>query len=91
MEKIYEELGFKNPDFIENSYGIKIYLGTKGQDDWSIEIPKELAQYRCARYKSNQNCIIYLISEEDALRIAEVYTKLAKQKILMEVLNALRK
>lgn len=77
---LYESLGFKTPTFVENPYGIKIYFGTKGNDDWCVEIPKELTQKRCYHYKCNKNCVIYLISEDDALRIAEVYTNLAKQQ-----------
>lgn len=42
MEDVYKKLGFKHPEFLENPYGIKIYIGTKGEDDWCVEIPKEL-------------------------------------------------
>ena len=33
-EDVYKSLGFEPPKFVENEYGIKIYLGTKGNDDW---------------------------------------------------------
>ena len=79
MENLYEELGFKKPKFVENPYGIKIYLGTKDKDDWCLEIPKELAQKRRSYYKCDKNCVIYCINEEEALRIAKVYTELAKE------------
>lgn len=79
MENLYESLGFKSPAFVENPYGIKIYFGTKGNDDWCVEIPKELVQKRCGYYKCNKNYVVYLIRERDALRIAEVYTNLARQ------------
>lgn len=79
MENLYESLGFKSPAFVENPYGIKIYFGTKGNDDWCVEIPKELVPKRCGYYKCNKNYVVYLIRERDALRIAEVYTNLARQ------------
>jgi hypothetical protein len=74
----YKSLGFKAPDFVENQYGIKIYFGTKGNDDWCVEIPKELVQIKHPEYKCNKNVVNYLISEENALRIAEEYTLFAK-------------
>lgn len=79
MEDAYKSLGFEAPQFLENPYGIKIYLGTKDRDDWCVEIPKELAQKRCSYYKCKSNYVVYLVTEEDALRIAKVYTKLAKE------------
>ena len=79
MENKYESLGFKAPDFVENQYGIKIYLGTKDEEDWCIEVPKELVQKKFPNYKCSKNFVVYLVSEEYALGIAEVYTKLAMQ------------
>ena len=79
MESKYESLGFKAPDFVENQYGIKIYLGTKGELDWCVEVPKELAQKKCPQYKCSKNFVVYLVSEEHALGVAEGYTKLARE------------
>lgn len=89
MEEIYEQLGFKKPNFVENPYGIKIYFGTKGKDDWCIEIPKKLAQEKSKYYKCDNNFIIYFVKEEDVLRIAEMYTDLAKhmEKVNSEVVR----
>ena len=79
MEDLYKELEFETPKFIENPYGIKIYLGTKGKEDWCVEITKELAMLKTQSFKPKCNCVFYLISEEDALRIAKEFTLLAKQ------------
>ena len=73
MESKYKELGFKQPDFLENKYGIRIYLGTQGQSDWCVEVPNKLCQYR---YKSGLTYC--LIPEEMALQIAENWTNIAK-------------
>ena len=51
MESLYESLGFKQPEFVENPCGIRIYLGTKDKEDWCVEIPKELVQIKCPRQK----------------------------------------
>ena len=48
MENIYKELGFKQPEILVNPYGIKIYIGTKGDSDWAVEIPKELCKAKCS-------------------------------------------
>ena len=79
MNDKYKKLGFKNPEFLENPYGIRIYIGTKGEYDWSVEIPKELATVKCSCFKYNRSFVFYLISEDYALEIAEKYTELAKQ------------
>lgn len=83
MEDLYNSLGFTKPNYIENPYGIKIYLGTKDKDDWCVEIPKELIQevhrgYYRSRYKFDKNCVIYCVTEEEALNIAKKYTNWAK-------------
>ena len=75
---MYEALGFKSPDFIANLYGIKIYMGTKGKDDWCIEVPRELAKIKCPNYPFDYNYVVYLISEEEALQIAREFTALAE-------------
>lgn len=79
MYNIYKSLGFKKPEFLENSYGIKIYIGTKGKDDWCIEIPKELAKKKCYNYNLDYNYIVYLTSEEEVIRIAKEFTQLAER------------
>ena len=79
MEDIYKSLGFKTPDFVENAYGIKIYLGTKGKDDWCIEVPKEVCKLKCPSYPFSYGYRDYLISEEEVLRVAQEFTKLAER------------
>ena len=79
MESKYKELGFKKPDYVENRYGIKIYLGTKDKDDWCVEIPKELLQTN-PKYPAwnNKNMAFFNVTEKVALEIAEDYTKRGK-------------
>lgn len=77
----YKELGFKQPDFLENHYGIRIYIGTVGEIDWCVEIPKELVNLKCGSNIWKVNVIEYCISESRALSIAAEYTELARQKI----------
>lgn len=79
MEDLYKDLGFKSPQFLENPYGIKIYLGSKGKDDWCVEIPKELARKKSRYYNRDYNYVVYLTSETEVLRIAKEYTQLARQ------------
>lgn len=79
MEDAYKSLGFKAPQFLENPYGIKIYLGSKDKDDWCVEIPKELTRKKCRSYNHDYNYVVYLTSEAEVLRIAREYTQLAKQ------------
>ena len=43
-ESRYDLLEFNTPKFLENTYGIKIFIGTKGEDDWCVSIPKELVK-----------------------------------------------
>lgn len=80
MDDLYKKLGFKQPEFVENPCGIRIYLGTKDKEDWCVEIPKELVQSKCPWYKLKANQVIYMIGEYEALRIAEQYTNLIKGK-----------
>ena len=79
-EGMYEALGFKN-NVIVNPYGIKIYLGTKGKDDWCIEVPKELCKLKCPNYPFDYNYCDYLISEEQALQIAGEFTGYAESRV----------
>lgn len=79
MEDIYKKLGFKYPEYVENPYGIRIYIGTKYQDDWSVLIPKKLAKMKCRYYNCDSDYAVYFVTEEDALEIAKMYTELAKQ------------
>ena len=79
MEDMYEYLGFKQPKYLENAYGIKIHIGTKGKENWCVEIPKELAKKKCRYYNSNNNYIVYLVSEEHAISVAKEYTEFARK------------
>lgn len=79
MDNLYKQLGFKQPEYMENPYGIRIYIGTKGEDDWCVVIPKALAKAKCGYYNCNNDYAIYLVTEQEALETAKVYTKLAKQ------------
>ena len=90
MIDAYKQLGFKQPDYLENQHGIRIYFGTIGKDDWCVEIPrelilKELSKKKCDScsydyYKNyNKSFISYFVSESHALEIAKEYTQLAKE------------
>ncbi len=79
MEDTYKSLGFKPPDFVENAYGIKIYLGTKGESDWCVEVPMELCKLKCPNYPFSYGYCDYLITEEEVLRIAREFTELAER------------
>ncbi len=78
MENLYNLLGFKKPEYLMNHYGIKIYIGTKGEEDWCVEIPKELAKKKYSGYNCKCNYGVYLVSEGHALSVAEEFTKLAR-------------
>ena len=79
MEDLYAALGFKKPEYLSNRYGIKIYMGTKGEEDWCVEIPKELAMKKYSGYNCKYNYGVYLVSEKYALEVAKVFTELAKR------------
>lgn len=79
MEDIYKSLGFKSPDFVENAYGIKIYFGTKGKDDWCVEVPIELCKLKCPNYPFSYGYRDYLTSKEEVLRVAREFTELAER------------
>lgn len=79
MEETYKSLGFEPPKFVENAYGIKIYLGTKGESDWCVEVPRELCKLKCPKYHFGYNYVVYLESEEEVLRIAREFTELAER------------
>lgn len=46
MSNLYEELGFKTPEFLENHHGIRIYIGAKDEDDWCVVIPSKVVNKR---------------------------------------------
>ena len=77
MEDKYTELGFVH-HYVTNSYGIRILFGTPGNDDWCIEIPAELVRRDNNLYKSDKPLVMYCISEEETLRMAEKYTNIAR-------------
>ena len=89
MEVLYNQLGFKQPEFVENPYGIKIYIGTKGEDDWCVSIPKELVEIKCQRrcihYNNNKDFEVYFITEEHALEMAKEFTELARTYLGMQL------
>lgn len=73
MDNIYESLGFKKPEYLINHCGIKIYIGTKGKDDWDVEIPRErLKAVKGMDY--HKEIIFYGITESQALELAKTYT-----------------
>lgn len=74
MNDQYAVLGFQQPTFVTNPCGIRIYMGTKGKDDWCIEIPKELVKKRYREYQFNTNFTFYGITEPEALSIAKDFT-----------------
>ncbi len=79
MEDLYIALGFKKPEYLMNRYGIKIYIGTKGKDDWCVEIPKELAKKKYSGYNCKCNYGVYLVTEEHALSVAKEFTEFARR------------
>lgn len=81
MESEYKRLGFKQPAFLENPYGIRIYLGTIGKDDWCVVIPKELAKMKSSHYNYDKDYAIYFITEKEALATASIYTELAQKEL----------
>ena len=54
MKAEYTELGFKKPEYLDNKYGIKIYLGTTDKDDWCVEIPKKFMGKYYEKYSYEQ-------------------------------------
>lgn len=78
MKDLYNSLGFKKSDIVVNPYGIKILIGTKGEDDWCVEVPKELVTKKYGHYYGESNYTAYFIAEQEALKIAEEYTNVAK-------------
>ena len=78
MEDRYINLGFTHY-YTTNPYGIRILFGTEGKDDWCIEIPAEFVRRDCNLYKSDKPLVMYCISEEETLRMAEKYTHIAKR------------
>ena len=79
MENLYEQLGFKQPKILANPYGIKIYVGTKGNDDWCVVVPNWLVKLKHSSYKYDCDFALYLITEKQALETAKLYTELARQ------------
>lgn len=80
MDEIYKELGFKQPDILVNKYGIKIYVGTKGDADWCIVIPKELCKVKSASFDYEHDMAFYLLAEEDVLDMAKQFTEIARRR-----------
>lgn len=80
MQDLYKELGFKRPKILVNQYGIKIYIGTKGDTDWAIVIPKELLKVKSASFNYEHDMGFYLLAEEEVLNMATQFTEIAKQR-----------
>ena len=78
-EDLYKRLGFVQPAILENRHGIKIYTGTKGKEDWCVEIPKKLCEAKYSKYNYDGPYMVYLVSETEALRIAGEFTNIAKR------------
>ena len=80
MDETYNELGFKRPEILVNQYGIKIYVGTKGDTDWAIVIPKELCKVKSASFNYEHDMAFYLLAEEDVLDMARQFTDIARRR-----------
>ena len=80
MKAEYIKLGFQYPKYVKNEFGIKIYLGTTGKDDWCVEIPKRFMGEYYEKY-CDKDFMIYMISEEAALSVARKYTHEAKAEL----------
>ncbi len=78
MAETFQTLGFKMPKVAVNSYGIKVYVGHKGEEDWGVQIPNNLLPKEYTS-KCKQPYDLYLISEAEALTVAEKYTKIARR------------
>lgn len=76
-EDKYAALGFKLPPYLTNPYGIRIYTGTKGKEDWCVVIPKAIVQKKSCR--CDRDVAMYCVTEEYALSLAEEFTRLAQQ------------
>lgn len=79
MEDLYKELGFKQPKVLRNPCGIRIYIGTKGKDDWCVVIPNKLCKLKNPSWNYDKDYAIYLVSEQEALAEAKRYTELARK------------
>lgn len=79
MKPKYAELGFKIPNYLENEYGIRIYLGTTESNNWHVSIPKELIGGNYEKY-CDEDFTFYMISEEYALSVASRYTRYAREE-----------
>ena len=80
MDDRYKELGFKQPKLLRNPYGIRIYIGTKGKDDWCVVIPEKLCKLKNPSYNYGKDYAVYLVSEQAALSVAKEYTELARKQ-----------
>ena len=69
MEDIYSKLKFNK--ILENSYGIRIHVGTKNQSDWCVEIPKEFCNKKYSDFKYDSNLTFYDITEREAVKIVK--------------------
>jgi hypothetical protein len=79
MDNLYEQLGFKQPKILMNHYGIKIYVGTEGKDDWCVVIPNWLVRSKRPCFINTNDFALYLVSEQEALELAKEYTEHARK------------
>lgn len=79
MDDLYKELCFKKPNVLRNPCGIRIYIGTKDKDDWSVVIPKKLVKLKHPGYSYDKDYAVYLVSEQEVLSIAKEYTELSRR------------
>ena len=79
MNDLYEQLGFKQPKILMNSYGIKIYVGTKDKDDGGVVIPNWLIKSKRPCYIDTKDYALYLVTEQEALALAKEYTEHARK------------
>lgn len=84
MKDKYKKMGFKEPQFLENQYGIRIYFGTDGGGDWCVSIPRKLV---IAEIGSNfeGNFTYYNVTESYADKIIHKYMNIAERIMKNEV------
>ena len=79
MKSTYKELGFDKTQILQNEYGIQIVVGTEGNDDWCVSVPRSLAMKKCPSYRCACDYTLYLVSEKQALATAKIYTEFARK------------
>ena len=79
----FELLGFEQSRWIENKYGIKVYIGKNDLDDWCIHIPFIIAENfhgkDMVKTFGKHGLNWYGVSKQFAYRKASLYTESAKK------------